>query len=86
MASGSDSSIEILRKAINSLRPDEPTLADRFTHEDLQRLVAEGFQSVGDLKDVSKAGLRALGLPTARVSNIKPGGPNQGCVLLDTLW
>ena len=64
--------IDVLRKALNSLRLDRPNLADAFEDQDLQKLLAAEFQSVDDLKDATKERLLALGLPRARVANLKP--------------
>ena len=41
--------IGALRRAINTLRPDKPKLAESFTEEDLQKLLAEGYQTTDDL-------------------------------------
>ena len=75
MESTPESPIDVLRKAINSLRPDRPHLAEAFEDRDLQKLLAEGFKSVDDLKDADRNSLLALGLPRARVANLKPGLP-----------
>ena len=74
--------LEKLRKAINSVRPDEPDVAASFSAEDFQILLDAGIESVGDFQDAGADTLRELGLDEARVTDLILGGSTPAVTLL----
>ena len=65
MAQAPAHDLDLVRKAINDMRPDKPDAAMHFADDELQRLFDEGYTTVDDLIDASMKSLRLMGLQQA---------------------
>ena len=74
MELSSDSEIDRVRTAINSLRSDCPNLAQRFKDKDVQSLISAHITDEAILRSVSRQDLREVGLPIGLAALLKPGG------------
>ena len=68
-------SMDGVRDAIRSLRPDWPEMADLFTDEDLCKLLSVGYSDLRTLRDATAQMLHTTGLRPARIDNITQGEP-----------
>lgn len=71
--------LEMVRKALISLCPEEPKLAETFKLEDLQRLYDAGYRCKSIMKYARHSTLNSLGLPLALVDVIMSGRPRRLC-------
>ena len=68
-------SMEVVRDAIRSLRPDWPEMADLFTDEDLRNVLAGGYSDLRTLRNATAQMLHTTGLRPARIDNITQSEP-----------
>ena len=73
VASAVDNALDGVRKAINSMVPGKPNLAESFTPLDLNILLAGGFGDANNLGDATAEELLRSGLCGARVFDLEPG-------------
>ena len=74
MELSSDSEINRVRTAINSLRSDCPNLAEEFRNEDFRNLIVARITDVLTLQSVTRQDLMEVGLPLGLAALLKPGG------------